>query len=237
MPKSIFKKGTTSKLIRIFLQSATTGNPITGAVFNSAGLTAYYIKEGDASSTAITLITATLGTWASGGFKEVDATNMPGLYEVGVPNAAIASGNTCTIYLTGYSGMVPVIVELQLDATDNQDAVRYGLSSLPNAAAGATGGLPTATDSSGRILLQPTQTGVTIPTVTTLTNAATISLTQAIPTSNTAQTVGDALNAARAQGFGKWSISGTTLNLYASDGTTVVRAFTLDSSTAPTSRT
>ena len=65
---------------------------------------------------------------------------------------------------------------------------------------------------------------------------STIDLTQAVPTSNTAETVGDALNAARAQGFGKWSISGTTLNLYANDGTTVVKAFTLDSSTAPTSR-
>lgn len=61
-------------------------------------------------------------------------------------------------------------------------------------------------------------------------------MTQAVPTSNTAQTVGDALNAARAQGFGKWVLSGTTLTLYASDGTTVVRAFTLDSSTSPTQR-
>lgn len=65
----------------------------------------------------------------------------------------------------------------------------------------------------------------------------TVDLTTAVPTSNTAQTVGDALNAARAQGFGKWAISGTTLTLYASDGTTAVRTFALDSSTAPTSRT
>lgn len=40
---------------------------------------------------------------------------------------------------------------------------------LPNAAAGASGGLPLG-DASGRVLLQPTQSGVTIPTVTTLTN-------------------------------------------------------------------
>lgn len=64
-----------------------------------------------------------------------------------------------------------------------------------------------------------------------------LDLTQEVPTSNTAQTVGDALNAARAQGFGKWAISGTTLTLYASDGTTVVRTFALDSATYPTSRT
>jgi hypothetical protein len=63
-----------------------------------------------------------------------------------------------------------------------------------------------------------------------------IDLTQAVPTSNMAQTVGDALNAARAQGFGKWTVSGTTLTLYANDGTTAVRTFTLDSSSAPTQR-
>ena len=65
----------------------------------------------------------------------------------------------------------------------------------------------------------------------------TIDLTQAVPTSNTAQSVGDALNAARALGFGKWVISGTTLNLYAPDNTTIVRSFTLNSATEPTART
>jgi hypothetical protein len=64
-----------------------------------------------------------------------------------------------------------------------------------------------------------------------------LDLTQTIPTSNTSQTTGDALNAARAQGFGKWVISGTTLTLYAGDGSTVVRTFTLNSATTPTSRT
>ena len=91
---------------------------------------------------------------------------------------------------------------------------------------------------------------MTIPTVTTttsVTNGVTVTtnndktgyslnLGQSVPTSNTAQTVGDALNAARAQGFGKWVLSGTTLTLYAADGTTAVRTFTLDSATAPCQR-
>ena len=60
---------------------------------------------------------------------------------------------------------------------------------------------------------------------------------QALSNTQTAQTVGDCLVAARAQAVGKWVLSGTTLTLYASDGTTVYRTFTLDSATAPTSRT
>jgi hypothetical protein len=84
--------------------------------------------------------------------------------------------------------------------------------------------------------------GVTFPAnfsslvIASGTGVVNVNLAQAVPTSNTAQTVGDALNAARAQGFGKWVISGTTLTLYAGDNATVVRTFTLDSSTTPTQR-
>jgi hypothetical protein len=56
-------------------------------------------------------------------------------------------------------------------------------------------------------------------------------------TGNTANSFLDCLNAARAQGFGKWVISGTTLTLYGSDGSTVVRTFTFDNAATPTQRT
>lgn len=70
----------------------------------------------------------------------------------------------------------------------------------------------------------------------TIDKDTTIDMTQSVPSSNTAQTLGDALNAARAQGFGKWVLSGTLLTLYAADNTTVVRSFTLDNPTNPTQR-
>mgnify|MGYP000954710061 CR=1 FL=1 len=63
-----------------------------------------------------------------------------------------------------------------------------------------------------------------------------LDMAQPVPTSNTAQTVGDALNAARAQGFGKWTINGNTLSLYAPDGSTVIKSFTLDSAKFPSQR-
>lgn len=63
-----------------------------------------------------------------------------------------------------------------------------------------------------------------------------LDVTQPVPISNTPHTVGDALNAARADGFGKWVKVGTVLTLYANDGTTTVRVFNLDSDTAPTQR-
>lgn len=59
----------------------------------------------------------------------------------------------------------------------------------------------------------------------------------AVPaTGNAANSLFDCLNAARAQGFGKWAILGNTLTLYAPDGSTPVRVFNLDQAAAPTQR-
>lgn len=64
-----------------------------------------------------------------------------------------------------------------------------------------------------------------------------VDMTQAVPVTNDPQTVGDSFNAARAQGFGKWSKVDATLYLYAADGSTLVRTFILDDADNPTSRT
>lgn len=113
------KEGTTSKLVRVFIQdsSATDGSGLTGLVYNSAGLTAYYIPEGDASPTAITLASATVGTYTSGGFKEIDSTNLPGVYEIGLPDAVIdaTSEGSTLVMLKGATNMAPVLMEIELD--------------------------------------------------------------------------------------------------------------------------
>jgi hypothetical protein len=64
----------------------------TGYTFNTATLKAHYIRP-NGTSTAISLVSQTVnGSWISGGFVEVDAINMPGLYRFDVPNEVIASG-------------------------------------------------------------------------------------------------------------------------------------------------
>lgn len=139
-------KTTTSKLLPIFIQNTTsvTGSGLTGLTYASSGLSWYYLREGAATPVAVTLADMTVGTWASGGFKEIDATNMPGFYQVGVPNAAIATGaNSVSMVLRGATNMVPRPLEIELDAINYQDTVRLGLTALPNAADGAAGGLTT----------------------------------------------------------------------------------------------
>lgn len=117
--KLIIKKGTTSKRVGLFIQdsSVTTGAGLTGLVFNSASLTAYYWREdeGNANATAITLATATRGTFASGGFIAKDGTNMPGAYEFGIPDAALAIGaGWVIVMLKGATNMAPVLLEIEL---------------------------------------------------------------------------------------------------------------------------
>ena len=145
MSKLKIKEGTIYKLVRVFIQdsSSTTGAGLTGLVYNSSGLTAHYLPEGDATATAITLATMTVGTWATGGFKEVDSTNMPGVYEIGLPDAVIdaTSEGSTLVMLKGATNMAPVLLEIELDKIDYRDSVRAGLTALPNAAADAAGGL------------------------------------------------------------------------------------------------
>ena len=120
------KKGTTSRSTEIFLSdsAATDGSGKTGILYS--GVTGYYIRPGDIGATAITMATATIGTYASGGFIEVDATNMPGIYEFGIPDACLATGaEECLIMLkgTGFADL-PIRIELRDNTSkDVYDAI------------------------------------------------------------------------------------------------------------------
>lgn len=119
--KHLIQKDAVSRIEYIFIQdsSVTTGAGKTGLVFNTASLTAYYVRAG-AAAVAITLVTQTVtGAFSSGGFVEVDATNMPGIYRLDVPNAAFATGvDKVALMLKGAANMAPVLLEYQLTGFD-----------------------------------------------------------------------------------------------------------------------
>src|SRR5574340_385149 len=123
--KRIIKAGSQNNVLHIFISdsSSSTGAGLTGLAYNSSGLSAYYIRPGQTAATAITLASiSTLGTFVSSGFKEIDATNMPGWYEFDPPDAAIATGApSCSIHLKGATNMAPLPIEIQLDANTAAD--------------------------------------------------------------------------------------------------------------------
>jgi hypothetical protein len=164
----MIKAGATSQsvYIEVLDSTSTTGGRKTGLVYNTAGLTAYYARNAG-SATAITLATlaAANSAYSSGGFKEVDATNMPGVYRLDLPDAAIAAGvPSVVVTVRGATGMVQVSLEIQLTAIDLQDAVRGGMTALPNANAEAAGGLYTRGSGAGQIN-QPANGQIDVNTV------------------------------------------------------------------------
>jgi hypothetical protein len=156
--------GATSQTINVFIKDSTvtTGAGLTGLVYNSAGLAAYYAfpRQAPVAITLATLAGAT-AAYASGGFYELDSTHMSGLYRLDLPDGMLASGQGrfVTLYLYGATNMMPLVLTIELTGWDNQDGVHGGLTALPNAAAAANGGLLTAgagsnqlhVDSSGRV--------------------------------------------------------------------------------------
>jgi hypothetical protein len=88
------------------------GIGLTGLAHNTSGLTAYYVRP-LGSPTQINLVSqTTTGSWTSSGFKEVDGTNMPGIYRIDVPNAVFTAGVTeAMIFLKGANNMNPIKIQ------------------------------------------------------------------------------------------------------------------------------
>jgi hypothetical protein len=126
----------------------------------------------------VTLSAGTLGTWTTGGFKEVNATDMPGVYEIGMPNAVFAATFNHSVVMIKGTGIAPLVLEYNLVSYDPLDTVRLGLTALPNTAVTTNGSLITSgtgtaqlSVSSGLVTLAGvTHTGAVIPTVSTVSN-------------------------------------------------------------------
>ena len=107
--------GLTSQTIDIFIQdsSSTVGAGLSGLLFNTAGLVASYRKGATGARVAITLATQTVGgAWASGGFAEIDATNMKGVYRLDLVNASVDTEGFMTLYLYGATNMLPLALRI-----------------------------------------------------------------------------------------------------------------------------
>jgi hypothetical protein len=164
--KIILEQGATGQSVFVFIQNSAVanGSGLTGLAYNTSGLTCYYVRTGDTSDTAVTLATATLGTWVSGGFLEVDSTNMPGLYWLCLPNACIASGVTTILYLQGAANMAPLVMEIQQTQWSFANGVvqvgSYATGMSPSAQVLKNPTDPILTNSAGDVSLIPNDESV-----------------------------------------------------------------------------
>lgn len=154
MAKRTIKAGVADQTVDVFIMdsTSTSGAGLSGLVYNSSGLKCYYRKGATGAATALTLATQTVGgAHSDGGFVEIDATNMKGVYRLDLSDTIVAATPWVTIYLYGATNMAPVVLELEVVSVDPFDTVRYGLTALPNAAAEAAGGLYTRGTGAGQI--------------------------------------------------------------------------------------
>jgi len=111
------EKATADVTVYVFVldSSETDGSGLTGLAHDTSGLTCYYVRVGG-SAAAVSLATQTVtGAHADGGFVEVDATNLPGLYRLDLPDAVCATGvEEAALLLKGASNMAPVVVGIEL---------------------------------------------------------------------------------------------------------------------------
>jgi len=130
MQYHIIPEGSTSE--SIILEVRNNSNvPQTGLAYNTAGLIARYIRPGEAA-VPITLVNQTVtGAYVSGGFKEIDATNTPGLYRFDIPDAALAVGkDQVVISLHGYGGSSSSFFTFQLSGIVAQNQISTPVYSL-----------------------------------------------------------------------------------------------------------
>jgi hypothetical protein len=127
------KQGTTSKLLLIYARQADEpSHGKTGLRSDAAGATAGYIREGEQQAIAVPLVPGDVGRYTSGGFIEVDARLLPGVYQFGAPDALLAEGSARAILVLQFPGATIEPVEIHLVAYDPQDAERMGVWGLAN---------------------------------------------------------------------------------------------------------
>lgn len=156
----------TSNLVAFVLKHSTTGQGLTGLSSASSGLIISTRCDNESAGTAYTVAGSTIESIATPGifaaptaskcrFKEVDAVNHKGLYEFQFADArfAVASSRRLVISVTGAANLLDTDYEMQLVRFDPYDAVRLGLTALPNVAAAGNGGLPTV-DASNAVKVQ-----------------------------------------------------------------------------------
>jgi hypothetical protein len=145
MAKFITFRGRLSNTIRVKIldSTSTVGAGKTGLTSASAGLIISTIANNEAAPTVYTSAgsttetIATLGTFAAPTatkcrFKEVDATNHPGLYEIQLADArmAVVSARSLIVSIQ-VTGGVPVDAEIQLEDWQEQARLFYGCKGTP----------------------------------------------------------------------------------------------------------
>jgi hypothetical protein len=158
MPKFTFVKGETNLIIIVFIQddTATDGSGLAG-LDHTSGITGGYVKRDSVGvAVAVDEDVAVEGTYQAPSTAAhirigTPANMIAGVYELHLHNTHLTTKDYVTISIEGAANMAPLLIELQLSSINVNDAIRAGMTSLPNAVAEAAGGLYTRGAGAGQI--------------------------------------------------------------------------------------
>lgn len=180
------KAGSTSVRLPLELRKASDSTELTGKVYTD--VTGSYQRQGG-TRTAITMATLSgpSASYSSGGFVEVDATNMPGAYNFDVPDAAFATGADWVMVTLKVSG---AFVQTFMFALETKGAAEVSAQ------------LPTALTTDGNIKADALRLGGTLLTgrdigasvlLSSGTGTGQLSITSGVASVNTTQFAGSAV--------------------------------------------
>jgi hypothetical protein len=190
---STYTPNETSKSLNIYLGS-------TGLSHTTPNLAAFYIRQNSAPVSISLQSQTPTGSWVSGGFAEIDSLNQPGLYRLDIPNAAFASGvQTVSVFVKGTS-------------TTNGAYVNCQALDIPGTIFNTQAGIYTASGTLGARLLQTVSDNR--PVIVTSANQIQVDAGQTFSSGSGTTILDPILNS-----VGRWTLEGSTLTLYNSDGT------------------
>ena len=154
-----YKRGQGSIVLRVKIlnSSVATGAGLTGLSSASSGLIISTIADNESTATAYAVASSnvetvtTLGTFAAPTagkcrFREVDSTNHKGVYEIQLADARynVSNAKSLLVSVLGATNAAETDVVIPLRDLDPFDAVRAGLTALPNVASGSAGAIITS---------------------------------------------------------------------------------------------
>lgn len=120
------QKGSTGRSVLAYATDAG-GSPVRGLAHED--VRAAFVRD-DGSTGEIALVVGASDAWAPGGFVEIDADLVPGIYRLGIPDDVLATGATRVAVVLRAADARFEPFDIDLVAFDPQDVDRIGMESL-----------------------------------------------------------------------------------------------------------
>jgi hypothetical protein len=125
-------QGASGRLVFVEARDAVDPDALrTGLRHDAPGAFGAWVRDGE-RATRFGLVPGVHGEWSPGGFVEVDPESMPGLYQLGLPDEALAAGGPHAVIRLSFDRALVAPVHVDLVAYDPEESYSIGIRELAN---------------------------------------------------------------------------------------------------------